>query len=91
MRQKPFPNTTEFVLFRSSTAGCRACGFVYLGTLHSEKNKFSFVCGYQLDTVSGLLMGVCVHFLSEYWDPIWLRPIQAMCKLPGSVCEFTVN
>lgn len=43
---------------------------------------------YQLDIVSRLEICVCVHFLSQYLDSIWHRPVQAMCMLPHSVCEF---
>lgn len=26
-------------------------------------------------------MGAQIHFLSQHWDPSWLRPVQAVCML----------
>lgn len=37
-------------------------------------NQVSCVSGYQLEVVCGLGMGAGVHFPSQQWDPIWLRP-----------------
>lgn len=30
---------------------------------------------------SGLGLGAYVHFPSQHWDPLWLRPEQALCML----------
>lgn len=55
-----------------------------------ENVNFSVANTYQLESF-WVGVGVCVYFPACYWDPIWLRLVQALCMLPwsqkSSVCQ----
>lgn len=41
-----------------------------------------------MEIASGIVIGPCVNFFSEYLSSIWQRHMQALCILQ-SLCEFT--
>ena len=46
---------------------------------------FSFFSGCHLEIDSRLQMVPCVYFLGQYWNPAWVRPMQAPCMWPLSL------
>lgn len=50
-----------------------------------EECSFSFVSSGQLEIASWLGIGACLHFPSQGWEPLWLRPVQALSLLPQSL------
>lgn len=52
-----------------------------------QKTVFLIVSGYQLQIVSWLQLGPCVHFLLSELDPStpWLEPVWVLCMLPQAV------
>lgn len=59
-----------------------------------ERTNFTFTNNCQLETVSGLGMGIHVDFPSRCWNHIWLGLVQALWMLPWSpwvgMCVSTV-
>lgn len=54
---------------------------LFLSDTLSEETKFSFPSAYQFEIVSGLGIGVCVHFSFRFWVSSWCRAIQTCANL----------
>lgn len=85
-----FKNVMEFILRWPPTAGYGPGHKSGLCTQWDYWRKpFFFLCKHLLMGDSfwvGLGMGTCVP-LSQCWDPVWPRPVQALRVLPQSLCK----
>lgn len=87
-------NAIEFILCCLSADGLGVCPeelFLYPVRLHWRKLSFpleAIISWRQLLGQGWELVLAYVHFPSQCWYPIWLRPVQALCLLLQSLSSY---